>query len=190
MKQRTYRIVGALLGLALVAATATACGDDDSTPQAEAEERPIVIVDPRIPDPPANLGGAYMVIENHGSEADRLISAASDVAATVELHQTRMENGAMRMSKVEGMDIPAHGQFKLERGGYHIMLIDLMRDLQPGDEVGLTLTFTRAGQVQVVARVIDAVATEAPPTGTGTPGGMSMPTGTGTPGGMSIPAGR
>ncbi|MGE0229749.1 MAG: copper chaperone PCu(A)C [Dehalococcoidia bacterium] len=166
MKLRTYRWMGLVMGLAIVAMAAIACGDEDEA--ASDEDAGIQIVNPFVPEPPADLGAAYMVIENHGDSADRLVSAVSDVAGTVELHQTKMENGAMKMSRVEGMEIPAHGEFKLERGGYHVMLIDLTRELKQGDEVSLTLTFEQAGEVKVVAPVVESAGTEAM-SGTGTP---------------------
>ncbi len=166
MKLRTYRLMGIVMGLAIVASAAVACGDEDSA--ADADDATISVVNPFVPEPPADLGAAYMVIENHGDVADRLVTAASDVAGTVELHQTKMENGAMKMSRVEGMEIPAGGEFKLERGGYHVMLIDLKRDLNEGDEVSLTLTFEHAGEVKVVAPVVASAGTE-PMSGTATP---------------------
>lgn len=166
MNLRNYRLMGAVMGLAIVVSAAVGCGDDDAAPAPE--EATINVVNPFVPEPPADLGAAYMVIENHDEVADRLVAATSDVAGMVELHQTKMENGAMKMSRVEGMEIPAGGELKLERGGYHMMLIDLNRDLKQGDEVSLTLSFERAGVVLVVAPVVASAGTE-PMSGTGTP---------------------
>lgn len=166
MNLRNYRLMGVVMGLAIAASAVVACGDDDSA--SDGDETTIRVVSPFVPEPPANLGAAYMVIENHGDVADRLVSAASDVAGAVELHQTKMENGAMKMSRLEGMEIPARGKFTLERGGYHVMLIDLRRDLKQGDEVSLTLTFERAGEVRVVAPVVRSADAETM-SGTATP---------------------
>jgi copper(I)-binding protein len=98
-------------------------------------------------------GAAYMVIENSGEAADRLVSVSSDVAATIELHETKDVGGMMEMSPVTGIDVPASGQVELKPGGLHVMLIGLTRELAPGDEVQLILNFEQAGAVQVTAEV-------------------------------------
>ncbi len=96
---------------------------------------------------------AYMVINNTGSEADKLIQAESDVAGAVELHNVKMENNVMEMFQVDGIDIPANGQAELKPGSFHVMLIGLNRDLKVGDKVKLTLTFEKAGTVSLEAVV-------------------------------------
>jgi copper(I)-binding protein len=57
------------------------------------------------------------------------------------------------MRPVTGIDIPGGGEVALGSGGYHVMLIDLARPLAVGDKVPLTLTFERAGTVDIVADV-------------------------------------
>ena len=96
-------------------------------------------------------GAAFMVIENHGAADDRLVAAASDVAELVELHTHKEDaNGVMQMVKVEeGFAIPAHGSHALARGGDHVMLLGLTRQLNDGDTMALTLTFEKAGEVKV-----------------------------------------
>jgi copper(I)-binding protein len=99
------------------------------------------------------LSAVYMVIENTGDQPDRLLHAHCDVAGTVELHETKMEGGVMKMQPVDGIDIPAKGTVELKPGGLHIMLIGLTRDLNPGDEIELELHFDKAGHVPVKAVV-------------------------------------
>jgi copper(I)-binding protein len=96
---------------------------------------------------------AYMIIRNDGGQADRLIRAESDVATAVELHNVKMENDVMTMFQVDGIDVPANGQAELKPGSFHVMLIGLTRDLKPGDQVKLTLTFEKAGPVTLEAEV-------------------------------------
>jgi copper(I)-binding protein len=98
-------------------------------------------------------GAAYMVIANAGNQDDTLVAVSSDAAAVVELHESRETNGMMEMAPVEGIAVPARGEAELAPGGLHIMLIDLTRELRPGDEVVLTLTFERAGEITVQAVV-------------------------------------
>lgn len=105
----------------------------------------------RVAGASARSGAAFMVIENHGAEADRLVAAESDVAERVELH-THAEDaqGVMRMVEVEGgIEVPAGGRALLERGGYHVMFLGLTRNLAHGDRVQVTLTFERGGKVEL-----------------------------------------
>jgi copper(I)-binding protein len=96
-------------------------------------------------------GAAFMVIDNPGGEADRLIAASTDAAERAELH-THLEdaNGVMRMIHVEeGFELPADGGITLQRGGMHVMLLGLTEPLEQGDTVSITLTFEKAGDVTV-----------------------------------------
>jgi copper(I)-binding protein len=94
-----------------------------------------------------------MLITNGGPTDDRLISVATDVATTAELHETTNAGGMMAMAPVAGITIPANGQAELKTGGYHVMLIDLARELRVGETITLTLTFEKAGELTVTAEV-------------------------------------
>jgi hypothetical protein len=98
-------------------------------------------------------GAAYMIIRNIGNQPDRLVSAAGDVAAAIELHTVENNNGVMAMRPVDSIDVPAGGQVELKPGGYHVMLVGLNQPLAPGDRFALTLQFERAGPVEVIAEV-------------------------------------
>lgn len=98
-------------------------------------------------------GAAYLIIRNTGTVSDRLVSAASDVAGTIELHTVEESNGVMAMRPVEAIDVPAGESVALMPGGFHIMLIGLNRELRAGDTVALTLEFERAGAMVVQAQV-------------------------------------
>lgn len=99
----------------------------------------------------AASGAVFLTIENHQTDEDRLISAASDVAKRVELHTHKEDtNGVMQMMEVpEGFVVPGNGEHALARGGDHVMLMGLNRVLNTGDVVTLTLTFEKAGAVTV-----------------------------------------
>lgn len=99
--------------------------------------------------------GAFLRIENKGSQPDRLVKVESDAAELVEIHKTEMTGDTMTMQQVDGVDVPAGGSAELKPGGFHIMLINLTRTLKAGDEVTLTLTFEQAGAVTLTAAVRD-----------------------------------
>jgi periplasmic copper chaperone A len=122
----------------------------------------------------AEVGGAYMTIENKGATPDRLTGGSADFA-TVEIHEVKSENGVMEMREVAGgLDIPAHDSVGLAPGGYHVMFTHLAHPLTKGDTVKATFNFERAGPVEVEFKVL---AVGAPGTGGmkgGAMGGMKM----------------
>ncbi|MEQ5871289.1 copper chaperone PCu(A)C [Sagittula sp. NFXS13] len=113
----------------------------------------ISVADPyaRAAGPTAKAGAAFMVIENTGDSDDRLVGAASDIAARVELHTHKdMGEGVMRMMQVEeGFAVPAGGTHALARGGDHVMFMGLKRPMNQGDMVTVTLTFEKAGDIEI-----------------------------------------
>ncbi|MDI3297888.1 MAG: copper chaperone PCu(A)C [Bacillota bacterium] len=99
----------------------------------------------------------YLTIENPTGQADRLVSAATDVARRAEIHRSRMVGGVMEMEPVTGgLPIPAGKNLSLAPGGYHIMLFGLQRTLNPGERFDLRLRFERAGAVTVPVEVRSA----------------------------------
>ena len=90
--------------------------------------------------------GAYMDIVSDAP--GRLLSAASPVAAHVEIHNMRMENGVMRMSSVKDIALTPGKTLRLAPGGYHVMLMGLKDQLKPGASVPITLTVEGADRKQ------------------------------------------
>jgi hypothetical protein len=116
----------------------------------------IAITDPMARPAPleGGTGGAFMTIRNASGQADRLRSASSPAARVVELHETVNDNGVMRMvPQPDGWQISPGGELELKPGGKHIMLIDLVRPLQAGMTIEITLNFDKAGLIKVQAPV-------------------------------------
>ena len=102
----------------------------------------------------AGNGAIYLKLMNDGNVSDVLLSAKSDIAEAVELHESKMdENGVMHMNPVPNIEVPAGGSVSLEPGGKHIMLINLKQELAPGQKVAFTLNFEKSGPVKVEAEV-------------------------------------
>jgi periplasmic copper chaperone A len=87
----------------------------------------------------------YLVIVNRLARPDRLVAAASPVAASVTLHESRMVGSVMTMRPVASLTIPPRGQIALAPGGLHFMLEGLRRPLKAGEHVPLILQFAGAG---------------------------------------------
>ena len=101
----------------------------------------------------SGTGAVFLTLTNQGREDDRLVGAETDVADTVEIHQTVMEGDVMRMQPVEYVEIAAGAQVELKPGDYHIMLVGLRRDLAVGDRFTVTLLFEKGDPQTVEAEV-------------------------------------
>ncbi len=98
----------------------------------------------------APTAAGYMTFRNEGAVADRLVSAATPSARTVELHESTVTDGIMRMRPLPGgIAIPPGATVRLEPGGLHAMLIGPAGPLTRGSRVPLTLRFERGGEVTV-----------------------------------------
>lgn len=98
----------------------------------------------------AKIGAGYLTIRNTGSAADTLVSVATPVAGSGEIHDMTMTDGVMRMRRLaEGVEIPAGGSVELKPGGMHLMFVDLKQPLTEGGRVPVTLTF-KSGATGVV----------------------------------------
>jgi periplasmic copper chaperone A len=132
---------------------------------ATAKAGDIQVLQPFARATPAKVGGIFLTLKNAGATPDKLVKAASPIAASVELHTHVKDGDAMRMRPVDNIPVPANGQTALEPGGYHIMLIDLRQSLKEGASVPLTLTFEKAGTVTLQVPVVKAGSSPMPAAG-------------------------
>lgn len=157
--QRIPRLIaGAALALAAITAAAHSFKLGDITighPYAR----------PSIPG--QQVGGGYLKLVNQGVAADRLVSATTAAAASVEIHSMTMEGDVMKMRPVDAIELPSGATVKLQPGGFHLMLMGLKAPLKAGDRIPLTLKFERAGEVVVTVNV------EVPKSATGATGTSS-----------------
>lgn len=92
---------------------------------------------------PGNLpAGAYLTLENDGDQPAVLSGASSTRYDRVMLHQSSMQGGMSRMSMVDSLPIPAHGKAVLAPAGYHLMLLQPVSPVKPGDTVRVLLKFS------------------------------------------------
>jgi hypothetical protein len=95
-------------------------------------------------------GAAYFGIENRGKSTDKLVGVSTPVAKSVEIHTMAMDNGVMKMREVGEIEVKAGDKVAMQPGGgYHLMLMGLNRQLKPGDQFPMTLTFEKAGKKEV-----------------------------------------
>jgi copper(I)-binding protein len=107
-----------------------------------------------VPGQPS--GGAYLSIENTGKTSDKLVSASSPIARSTEIHTMSMEGDVMKMREVGSIEIKPAEKIAMQPGnGYHIMMIGLSQPLKTGDKIPMTLTFEKAGKLEVQVYVED-----------------------------------
>jgi len=148
MKKMTLAAIAGLITIGSFMLPATA-SDQGSHSQIEVDEAWA-----RARTATAKVAGAFMEIENKSSEDDRLISATAEISERVELHTTKMKDGMMRMMQMkEGIVIPAGEEVKFQPGGYHVMFLGLKGKLEEGSMFPVTLTFEKAGDIEVMVHV-------------------------------------
>ena len=120
----------------------------------ETADAGITVTQARIGAPTGPNAALYMVIQA-GDGNDRLLSAETEVADAVELHETTTSaDGATGMRALDGLDLSSGSDLVLEPGGHHLMLIDV-EPLKVGQTVDVTLVWETAGSMTVVAEVVD-----------------------------------
>ncbi len=98
----------------------------------------------------APVAGGYMKITNTGATPDRLVGGSVEAAKRFEIHEMKMDDGVMRMRELkDGLEIPPGATVELKPGSYHIMLMNLSQPLSKGGKVKGSLTFEKAGKVDV-----------------------------------------
>ena len=100
------------------------------------------------------VAGGFLTITNKGV-GDKLISATSPKSARIELHEMAMKGDVMEMREINGgIAIPAGAKVELAPGGLHVMFFDVTETFKDGDTVPVTLTFEKAGTVELMVPVM------------------------------------
>src|SRR5215212_216819 len=103
----------------------------------------------------AQVAGGYLKITNTGTTPDRLTGGAAEVAKRFEIHEMSTDGGVMKMREVkEGVVIAPGATVELKPGGFHIMMVNLSKPLAKGEKVKGSLTFEKAGKVEVEFAVV------------------------------------
>lgn len=105
-------------------------------------------------------GAVYFVIHNHAREADELTGVSSDSAVAAEIHESKMNGDVMEMHQLESVPLEAFAEVKFGPGKLHLMLVDMKKDLNVGDETEITLHFKNFEDINVRVPVRDTPAPE------------------------------
>ena len=129
-----------------------------------------------------STAAVYLTITDSGAP-DRLVSIATPLAETAEIHESFAEKGVMKMRPAGPLLVAPGKPLTLEPGHYHAMLTGLRRPTSKGDSFPLTLTFEQAPAVTVQVHVESAGGRS--PDMSASHHGMDMPSD--HPGGRSHP---
>ena len=87
---------------------------------------------------PQKATGAFMQLTS--ARPAKVVAASSPLAAAVEIHEMKMDDGVMKMRAVDALPLPAGQAVALKPGSYHVMLMGLKAPIKAGEAVPLTLT--------------------------------------------------
>lgn len=104
-----------------------------------------------------NNAGVYLTLHNHATKSDELIGASSNVADTVEIHESKMVNDVMQMHPIASVPLAADEEVMFKPGGLHIMLIGVKEDLAIGGHIGVVLHFKNHEDITVEVHIEDSM---------------------------------
>ena len=96
--------------------------------------------------PGQDVGAAYMTLTS--MQDVTLIRIESDVSDSIEIHSMSMQNGVMKMRMLDNLPLIAGKPYKLEPGGFHLMLFDLKKTLVEGESVNFVFYFRTKNKVE------------------------------------------
>jgi copper(I)-binding protein len=103
----------------------------------------------------ADVAAGFLKIANQGEEDDRLIKAETTISAMTQLHDMKMEGDVMKMVELAGgIPIPAGSTVELKPRSLHLMFMELAKPPVEGEHFTATLTFEKAGAVEVTFDVV------------------------------------
>lgn len=93
---------------------------------------------------------AYLTLTNGTASVDTLLGASSSVSQKAQVHESyEDDSGKTGMRPAGNLIIDSGDKLNIAPGGYHIMLMNLKKDIAVGDSLDLTLNFQHAGQKTV-----------------------------------------
>ena len=99
---------------------------------------------------PSGTGSVYMKIKNNGNSDDKLLSASSDKAGMVMIHRSIREGDISKMIHIhDGITIPGNSSVSLKPGDYHLMLMNLDKNLSLGDKISIILNFEKNDSLEI-----------------------------------------
>jgi periplasmic copper chaperone A len=96
--------------------------------------------------PVATTQAAYICFVNDGDKDVEITAVNAKGFAMAMIHKTMMHGDMAMMEMMPTLLIPAHKMVTLEPGSMHIMLMDPVKVVVPGDKVALTVQYSDGTQ--------------------------------------------
>ena len=102
---------------------------------------------PQAP-PGASTMAGYLVLKNTGDQIVNVVSAKSDRFGEVSLHKTVIEDGMARMRPLDDVEVAPGKTFTFAPGGNHLMLMDPVSAVAPGEKIAVDLELSDGSTLQ------------------------------------------
>jgi len=134
--------------------------DDDSPSASDSAERAptgaaVALSDAtvQLPAVPGRPAVAYFTLTAAPGASGKLASVDVAHFARSEMHQSKMEGGAMTMSPVYNLPIVPGKAIVFAPAGLHVMLFNADTGIKPGDTADLTATLSDGTKITTKAKV-------------------------------------
>jgi copper(I)-binding protein len=122
-----------------LAALLSGCGQGD--PAVNVQDAVV-----RLPAVQGNPGSAYFTLRTNHTPM-RILGVSSPQIQRIELHESEMVGGHMRMGPLDDNSFTAEGVMVFEEGGRHAMLFGINPAVRAGGTVRVTFDFDNAPDV-------------------------------------------
>ncbi len=103
--------------------------------------------------PPGHMMAGYLELVNTADADIALVDAFSPQFERVEIHTMTMDDGVMRMRRLDQLPVPAGDTVILQPGGLHLMLITPHQNLAVGDMIEVELVDAEGNHIPVTLEV-------------------------------------
>lgn len=97
------------------------------------------------PLPGSEVSAAYLTLHNHSQEALTIQQVSSPEFAKVEIHESMTVDDVIRMRRLDSLTLDAGTSTRFVSGGKHLMLIEPVSELAPGQSVTLQFEYNAGG---------------------------------------------
>jgi hypothetical protein len=93
----------------------------------------------------------FFTVNNSGDRPDTLYKVTSDISDEIEIHESYKKGDAMGMRAVDMVIINPNSTFQFKPRSFHVMILELKKDIRAGDKADFTLHFKKAGKIKITA---------------------------------------
>lgn len=148
---------GAALSVLLLAGCATTPAESTESTSAAASgaatAAALTVTDPWAKATDEHMTGVFATLTNESDQPMQLVGAEAELAGMTELHET-VDDGTgstVMQEKEGGFTIEPGEELALVPGGNHVMLMQLSEEIEPGQDVVVTLEFADGSTVELEA---------------------------------------